>query len=130
MPDERSLAAGERLLQWVDELPADTDVLFLISGGASSLVEALVPGVTFAELSALNARGLASGMTIVELNAQRAKLSQIKGGRLAARVSANPAATGGTAKALLISDVPGHDPAVIGSGLMGPAPSSAASRAG
>ena len=118
MPDARSLAAGERLLQWVDEIPADTDVLFLISGGASSLVEALVPGTPFEQLTALNARGLASGMTIVELNAQRAKLSQIKGGRLAARVSAKLSGSG-TATALFISDVPGHDPAVIGSGLMG-----------
>ena len=121
MPDERSLAAGERLLQWVDELPADTEVLFLISGGASSLVESLVPGATFEQLTELNARGLASGMTIVELNAQRAKLSQIKGGRLAARVSAKLSGSG-TARALFISDVPGHDPAVIGSGLMGPSP--------
>jgi hydroxypyruvate reductase len=119
MPDERSLAAGERLLQWVDEIPADTDVLFLISGGASSLVESLVPGATFEQLTALNARGLASGMSIVELNAQRGMLSQIKGGRLAARVSAKVSGSG-TAKALFISDVPGHDPAVIGSGLMGP----------
>ena len=119
MPDERSLAAGERLLQWVDEIPADTHVLFLISGGASSLVESLVPGATFEQLTALNARGLASGMTIVELNAQRSKLSQVKGGRLAARVSAKLAGSG-TAQALFISDVPGHDPAVIGSGLMGP----------
>jgi hydroxypyruvate reductase len=118
MPDERSLAAGERLLQWVDAIPANTDALFLISGGASSLVESLVPGATFGELTALNARGLASGMTIVELNAQRAKLSQIKGGRLASRVVAK--LSGGTARALFISDVPGHDPAVIGSGLMGP----------
>jgi len=119
MPDERSLAAGARLLAWVDEIPADTDVLFLISGGASSLVESLVPGATFEQLTALNARGLASGMAIGELNAQRAKLSQIKGGRLAARASAKVSGSG-TARALFISDVPGHDPAVIGSGLMGP----------
>ncbi|MEJ0039010.1 MAG: DUF4147 domain-containing protein [Gammaproteobacteria bacterium] len=119
MPDERSLAAGDRLIQWVDEIPPDTDVLFLISGGASSLVESLAPGATFEQLTALNARGLASGMTIVELNAQRSKLSRIKGGRLAARVSAKLSGSG-TAKALFISDVPGHDPAVIGSGLMGP----------
>lgn len=124
MPDERSLAAGARLLQWVDEIPADTDVLFLISGGASSLVESLVPGATFEQLTALNARGLASGVTIVELNAQRAKLSQIKGGRLAARVAARVSGSG-TARALFISDVPGHDPAVIGSGLMGPTPGAA-----
>ena len=114
MPDQRSLAAGERLLRWVDELPADVEPLFLISGGASSLVESLVPGATFAQLTALNARGLASGMTIGELNAQRSQLSQIKGGRLAARLAGRPA------RALFISDVPGHDPAVIGSGLMGP----------
>jgi hydroxypyruvate reductase len=118
MPDQRSLAAGERLLQWVDEIPADVELLFLISGGASSLVESLVPGATFAQLTALNAKGLASGMDIVQLNAQRGQLSQIKGGRLAARVSARLA--GRRATAYFISDVPGHDPAVIGSGLMGP----------
>jgi len=119
MPDERSLAAGGRLLQWVDELPSDVEPLFLISGGASSLVEALVPGASFAQLTALNAKGLSSGMSIVELNAQRAQLSQIKGGRLAARLAGRPA------RALFISDVPGHDPAVIGSGLMGPGPGNA-----
>ncbi|MEP7244997.1 MAG: DUF4147 domain-containing protein [Gammaproteobacteria bacterium] len=114
MPDQRSLAAGERLLSWVSELPPEVEPLFLISGGASSLAEALVPGATFAQLSALNARGLASGLAIGELNAQRAKLSRIKGGRLAAKLAGRPA------RALFISDVPGHDPAVIGSGLMGP----------
>ena len=118
MPDHRSLAAGERLLRWVDELPANVEPLFLISGGASALVEALVPGASFAQLTALNAKGLASGWDIVELNTQRAQLSLIKGGRLAARLNGRPA------RALFISDVPGHDPAVIGSGLMGPAPSS------
>jgi hydroxypyruvate reductase len=127
MPDERSLAAGDRLLQWVDEIPPDTDVLCLISGGASALVESLVPGATFEQLTALNARGLASGMTIVELNAQRSKLSQIKGGRLAARIAAKVSGSG-KVRALFISDVPGHDPAVIGSGLMGPsAPAGAGS---
>ena len=114
VPDERSLAAGARLLEWVDELPPDVEPLFLISGGASSLVEALVPGATLAQLTALNTGGLASGLAIGELNAQRAQLSLIKGGRLAARLA------GRAARALFISDVPGHDPAVIGSGLMGP----------
>lgn len=114
MPDERSLAAGERLLEWVDAIPPHVEPLFLVSGGASSLVEALVPGATFARLTALNARGLASGLAIGELNAQRAQLSRIKGGRLAARLAGRPA------RALFISDVPGHDPAVIGSGLLGP----------
>lgn len=129
MPDERSLAAGDRLLQWVDEIPPDTDVLCLVSGGASALVDSLVPGATFEQLTALNARGLASGMTIVELNAQRSKLSQIKGGRLAARIAAKVSGSG-KVRALFISDVPGHDPAVIGSGLMGPSSSAAAVGAG
>ena len=114
VPDQRSLAAGARLLEWVDAVPPGAELLFLISGGASSLVEALAPGVTLAQLMDVNAKGLASGLAIGELNARRAQLSRIKGGRLAARLAGRPA------RALFISDVPGHDPAVIGSGLMGP----------
>ncbi len=116
VPDERSLAAGERLLRWVDELPRDARPLFLISGGASSLVEVLEAGVTFADLARINREGHASGESIGPLNARRAQVSRIKGGRLAARLGGRPA------RALFISDVPGDDPGVIGSGLMGPAP--------
>ena len=115
IPDARSLETGARLLRWVDEVPADVEPLFLISGGASSLVEVLEEGVTFADLARLNSRGLAEGVAIGELNALRAQLSRIKGGRLAARLA------GRRARALFISDVPGDDPSVIGSGLMGPA---------
>jgi hydroxypyruvate reductase len=115
MPDERSLQAGERLLRWVDELPASIEPLFLISGGASSLVEVLEPGTSFADLERLTAAGLAAGIAIGELNARRARHSLIKGGRLTARLAGRPA------RALFISDVPGDDPAVIGSGVLGPA---------
>jgi glycerate 2-kinase len=115
VPDARSLEAGARLLRWVDELPADVQPLFLISGGSSSLVEVLEEGVSFADLARINAQGLAAGVPIGELNARRARLSQIKGGRLAARLA------GRKARALFISDVPGDDPGVIGSGLLGPA---------
>jgi len=115
IPDERSLAAGRRLLDWVGALPAAVSPLFLVSGGASSLVEVLEPGVSLAELERLSARGLADGVPIGELNARRARLSQIKGGRLSARLG------GRAARALFISDVPDDDPAVIGSGLLGPA---------
>ncbi len=89
--------------------------LFLISGGASSLVEVLEPGVSLAQLEQLSARALAEGVAIAELNARRARLSRIKGGRLAAQLA------GRAARALFISDVPDDDPAVIGSGLLGPA---------
>ena len=117
VPDGRSLAAGERLLQWVEELPAGVWPLFLISGGASSLVEVLRAGVSFAQLEQLSNRGLTEGVEIAELNAQRARLSRIKGGGLAAQLAGRPA------RALFISDVPDDDPAVIGSGLLGPAAS-------
>jgi glycerate 2-kinase len=119
MPDERSLAAGARLLRWVDEIPEYADALFLISGGSSSLVEVLEPGTTFEDLERLTREGLAAGIAIGELNARRARHSLIKGGRLTARLNRRPA------RALFISDVPGDDPAVIGSGLLGPAGESA-----
>lgn len=115
LPDERSLAAGERLLRWVDELPAAAQPLFLVSGGASSLVEVLEEGAALADLAALTRLSFAQGMPIGELNARRAALSRIKGGKLAARLQ------GRTARALFVSDVPHDDPRVIGSGLMGPA---------
>jgi glycerate 2-kinase len=115
VPDERSLAAGRRLLDWVDTLPAAVSPLFLISGGASSLVEVLEPGVSLTQLEQLSTRGLTDGLPIGELNARRARLSRIKGGRLAGHLG------GCAARALFLSDVPNDDPAVIGSGLLGPA---------
>jgi glycerate 2-kinase len=115
MPDERSLAAGARLLRWVEELPEFVDPVFLVSGGSSSLVEVLVPGTSFADLARMTAEGLATGIDIGALNARRVRHSLIKGGRLTAHLKGRPA------RALFISDVPGDDPRVIGSGLLGPA---------
>ena len=115
VPDQRSLAAGERLLAWVDELPPSVWPLFLVSGGASSLVEVPAAGATLEDLAGLTRLSFTSGMEIGELNARRAALSRIKGGRLAARLA------GRAARALFVSDVPHDDPRVIGSGLMGPA---------
>jgi glycerate 2-kinase len=117
MPDERSLASGARLLRWVEELPEGIEPLFLVSGGASSLVEVLQSGTTFADLERFTSEGLATGIAIGELNARRTQHSLIKGGRLTAALQ------GRSARALFISDVPGDDPAVIGSGLLGPAQS-------
>jgi hydroxypyruvate reductase len=113
VPDERSMAAGARLLGWVDALAPDEFPVFLISGGASSLAEHLLPDVTLGDLAALNRRGLAAGWSIGELNAARTKLSALKGGGIARRLR------GRAALALFVSDVPGDDPNVIGSGLLG-----------
>ena len=114
LPDETSQAAGERLLRWVDELPGGAQPLFLVSGGASALVEVPEEGASLRDLEALTRLSFAQGMPIGELNARRAALSRIKGGKLAARLN------GRTARALFVSDVPDDDPRVIGSGLMGP----------
>ncbi len=115
LPDERTLACGARLLAWVRALPPAATPLFLISGGASALVEVLAPGVSLAALQDLNREGLRSGVDIAAFNARRVQVSALKGGKLAAALGGRPA------RALFISDVPGDDPAVIGSGLMGPA---------
>jgi hydroxypyruvate reductase len=115
VPDERSLAAGQRLLEWVEALPQAVQPLFLISGGASSLVEVLKAGTTLRDLEQFTAHELAAGTAIGELNARRIALSRIKGGGLTARLR------GRQARALFVSDVPGNDPGVIGSGLLGPA---------
>jgi glycerate 2-kinase len=114
MPDQRSLVAGERLCAFVAELPAEALPVFLISGGASSLAEVLAPGATLQDLRQLNATGLASGEDIAELNARRRRISSLKGGGLTARLK------GRAALVLFVSDVPGDDPTVIGSGLLGP----------
>jgi len=116
VPDARSLEAGARLVAAVDALAPGERPLFLVSGGASSLVEVLRPGVALAELAALNRSLLAGGGDIGEINTQRRALSLIKGGALVARLGGRPAL------ALLMSDVPRDDPAVIGSGLAGPVP--------
>jgi glycerate 2-kinase len=114
VPDQRSLSAGQRLWEFVAAMPADVMPVFLISGGASSLVEVLAPGFTLEDLRQLNATGLASGVDIGELNARRRTISRLKGGGLTAQLR------GRAALALFVSDVPGDDPAVIGSGILGP----------
>ena len=110
IPDESSLVAGDTLLQFLDELPEDEPLLFLLSGGASSLVEVLPPEMSLEKLAQLNSNWLASGQDISEMNAKRKQHSQIKGGRLVPYLKGRPCLQ------LLISDVPGDVISVIGSG--------------
>ncbi len=110
IPDETSLAAGASLLQFLNVLPEEEPLLFLLSGGASSLVEVLPPEMSLEQLAQLNAAWLASGEDIGKINERRKQLSQIKGGRLI------PYLKGRTCLQLLISDVPGDDISLIGSG--------------
>jgi glycerate 2-kinase len=111
-PDRRSLAAGEALLAFASATPAGTRVLLLVSGGASALLEVPAPGVGLAELAALYERSLAEGLDIEHLNRERVALSRVKGGRLAGLFP------GAALEALMMSDVPRDDPAVLASGLL------------
>lgn len=110
VPDATGEAATERMLSLLEGLGEADFVLALISGGASALLVAPAKGVTLAEKQALNSALLASGAPIGKMNVVRKHLSRVKGGQLAA--AAYPARM----LALLISDVPGDDPAMIGSG--------------
>lgn len=110
VPDQAGQDAARRILGMVQGLTEDDLVIALISGGGSSLLVLPAPGLTLDDKQAVNRALLRSGATIQEMNCVRRHLSAIKGGRLAA------AAWPARCHALLISDVPGDDPAVIASG--------------
>jgi glycerate 2-kinase len=110
VPDEQGRAAARRIAAMVEGLNPDDLVLCLISGGGSALLAAPAAGLTLADKQEVNRQLLASGAPIAEMNCLRKHLSMLKGGRLAAR--AYPARV----VSLIISDVPGDDPAVIASG--------------
>ena len=110
LPDERSLAAGEALLAFLAGLPERRPLLVLLSGGASALVEVLPTGMDLEQLAEVNRYLLGAGLDIEAINRVRRRLSQIKGGRLLPQLRGRPCVQ------LMIADVPGDDPAVIGSG--------------
>ena len=119
IPDAEGLRSAERALALAASATADDLVLVLMSGGASA--NWIAPaGITFAEKQAVTRALLRSGANIGEINTVRKHLSRIKGGRLAR--AAHPARV----VTLAISDVPGDDPAVIGSGPTVPDPSTLA----
>jgi hydroxypyruvate reductase len=120
VPDAAGLAATFETLSLADAACDDDIVVVLISGGASANWIAPAAGLSLAEKQALTRALLASGASISEINAVRKHLSRIKGGRLAERI--NPARL----VAVAISDVPGDDPAVIGSGPTVPDPTTLA----
>lgn len=110
VPDEAGLLATKKLLEHVSKLTADDTVLALISGGGSALLCAPTDGITLDEKQSLNQALLSSGAPISEMNAVRAQFSDVKAGQLAA--ACHPAKV----ISLLISDVPGDNPAEIASG--------------
>jgi hydroxypyruvate reductase len=120
VPDAAGEQAAQRILDLAQGLTADDLVLCLVSGGASALLSLPAEGLKLEDKRAVNKALLASGAAIDEMNCVRKHLSAIKGGRLAARCEPAKVVT------LLISDVPGDAPAVIGSGPTVPDPTSCA----
>lgn len=110
VPDTAGLAATEALFNAVSDLTEDDLVVALICGGGSALLPAPPDGLTLDDEQSLNRALLASGAPISAMNAVRKQVSKIKGGRLAA--AAYPARV----VSLVVSDVPGDDPAQVASG--------------
>jgi glycerate 2-kinase len=120
VPDRAGRAAAGRMLRMVQGLTRDDLVLCLTSGGGSALLTLPAPGLTLRDKQAVNRALLKSGAAIGEMNCVRKHLSAIKGGRLGAAAAPARVVT------LVISDVPGDDPAVIASGPTVPDPTTAA----
>ena len=116
VPDAAGEEAARRILALAQSLGAQDQLVCLMSGGASALLALPAPGLTLADKQEVTRALLHSGATIGEINTVRKHLSVIKGGRLAAAAAPAGVVT------LAISDVPGDDPAVIGSGPTVPDP--------
>jgi glycerate 2-kinase len=116
VPDAAGVEAAQRMLQSVRGLSHDDLVLSLISGGGSALLTLPIEGVTLQDKQELTLALLKSGAPISDINRVRRCLSAIKGGKLAEAAGAAAVWT------LVVSDVPGDDPALVASGPTVPAP--------
>ncbi len=110
VPDASGALAAQRIMDCVNSAGLEDLVLCLISGGASALLSLPADGLTLRNKQDVNRALLRSGAHIGEINCVRKHLSAVKGGRLAAAAAPARVVT------LAISDVPGDDPAIIGSG--------------
>jgi glycerate-2-kinase len=109
VPDDSGVAAASRVMALVEAMRSDDLLLFLLSGGGSSLMPLPAHPVSLADKATVTSLLLASGADITEINTVRKHLSAIKGGRLAVRCR-------GSIETLAISDVVGDQLAFIASG--------------
>ncbi|WP_455210624.1 glycerate kinase type-2 family protein [Kaarinaea lacus] len=114
VPDESSLRAGNQLLHFIQAIPLHSQVLVLISGGTSSLVEVLPQDISLQDWRQTTQWLLGHSYSIDQVNYVRKRLSCIKAGRLAHYFADRRVIC------LMISDVPKDDPSIIGSGLLVP----------
>ena len=119
IPDDQSFEAGSAIAERLRRLGERDLVIYLLSGGGSSLVELPIEGLGRGDVTALYARLVTSGLPIADMNVVRKHLSRSKGGQLAAAASPARQIT------LYVSDVPAGDPSAIASGPTMPDRSSA-----
>ncbi|RKZ59369.1 MAG: hydroxypyruvate reductase [Gammaproteobacteria bacterium] len=112
VPDESSIEAGQALISFLAGIDESDEILFLISGGSSSLVEIPVDNISLDQLQQINRYLLASGKDIHQINAWRQRFSKIKGGGLLNYIKSTALTQ------LLLSDVKGDSAEIIGSGLL------------
>lgn len=113
-PDENSVLGAQMVLEMLREIPQIGTVLFLLSGGGSSLVELPERGLSLGDIQKVTRQLLFSGADITEINVIRKKLSAIKGGKLAGYLN------GRKAYAIILSDIVSGDPDMIASGITYP----------
>ncbi|MBI3927135.1 MAG: glycerate kinase [Armatimonadetes bacterium] len=116
VPDRRAVEATGTLLELLDRAGRGDQVLFLLSGGGSALLELPAEGLSLDDLKVTNRSLLACGAAIEEVNIVRKHLSQVKGGRLARRIAPAMGLT------LVLSDVLGNPLDAIASGPTVPDP--------
>jgi glycerate 2-kinase len=109
LPDRSSVRAADAALAFFAAFGPEDLILCLISGGTSSLLAKPRPGLSLAAKRAAIRRLASSGASIVELNRLRSRLSAVKAGKLGRSTSARIVS-------LVLSDVPGDDAALVGSG--------------
>ena len=110
VPDENGLTATKCIFDALEGLTADDLVIALICGGGSALLPSPPPDFKLSDEQELNKVLLNSGAPIGVMNAIRKHFSQVKGGQLALAAYPAPVIT------LVVSDVPGDDPAQVASG--------------
>ena len=110
VPNEASIRAGRRVLDLVSGLGEGENLLYLISGGTSALLEVPKEGISLEDIQATTNLLMRSGAMIHGMNQVRICLSAIKGGGILR--AAAPAIT----TTLAVSDVMGDEPALIGAG--------------
>jgi len=115
IPDQKSINAAEKLIQFIEHIPDQSLVFFALSGGASALICKPAGNIALDDIKIINKKLIASGSSIHEINSVRKHLSAIKGGQLLTHFNENTNLVD-----LIISDVPGDDLEIIGSGLTVP----------